>query len=61
MTFLNGSKEKNPSTMLEAILEGMARCEYFQDGGCFHCKEKQELINIACGWAFDLGMRDERI
>jgi len=23
---------------------------------CYHCAQKQTLINLACAWAFDLGM-----
>ena len=27
-----------------------------EEGGCYHCRQKLLLINLACAWAFDLGM-----
>ena len=27
------------------------------DDPCYHCRQKQTAISVACGWAMDLGMR----
>jgi hypothetical protein len=34
-------------------------CCGFEDGlngACYHCRQKLFLINLACAWAFDLGV-----
>lgn len=50
-------KVRMSMTRLEAIQEGIERCEYIMEGLCFHCKDKADLISIACAWAFDEGAK----
>ena len=41
---------------IESIQETIDRCEWAHDDEfCAHCKEKVDLISMACAWAFDLG------
>lgn len=30
-------------------------CASFEEDGCYHCKQKQLVANVAVAWAFDVG------
>lgn len=44
-------------TRLEEIEKTVEECCWYPEDICYHCKEKLDLMNIACAWAFDFGAR----
>ncbi len=32
-------------------------CDELEGWTCFHCEQKQLIINVACAWAFDQGIK----
>lgn len=48
-------KEMEDALKIQAAVDNCCSFDEF-DEGCYHCRQKQTLVNLACAWAFDLGM-----